>query len=371
MIGTEGGLLPAPIAVSPLTIGSGERADVVIDFEPYAPGTEVLLVNDAPAPFPGPPGAGVVPDVMKFVVSNLPGSPPHTAPLPVSLRPIETLQEIDATVSREFHLRKEPGTCTTEEWTIQSIDAIGNVVGSKWDDITEQPELGETEVWRFVNRSGMMHPMHMHLVLFQILDRQACNETGSQCVPTGPVLAPLPEEQGWKDTIQVGPVEIVRVIARFEDYEGLFAYHCHILEHEDHEMMRQFQSVATVPHCGDGLDNDGDGFTDFAGGDPGCVDALDAGERGPTLPCDDGLDNDGDALADYPADPGCASPGWTTEVPEPSFGPALLISAAWLASMANGRAGSAAGSGSRRGRSRRRARPPGRDAVGPRTLRSL
>ena len=132
------------------------------------------------------------------------------------------------------------------------------------------------------------------------------------------------QEAGWKDTVQVGPNEIVRVIAHFENYVGLYAYHCHILEHEDHEMMRQFQTVATTPACQDGLDNDGDGLTDFAGGDPGCDSAGDLGEHAVGLPCDDSLDNDGDGLRDYPADPGCAAPDSPSELPEPGQLPCLL-----------------------------------------------
>jgi cysteine-rich repeat protein len=91
--------------------------------------------------------------------------------------------------------------------------------------------------------------MHMHLVMFQVLDRQAFEEQGGLVVPIGSPVPPPAHEAGWKDTVQVGPNEIVRVIARFEGYTGKYAYHCHILEHEDHEMMRQFQTV----QCGNGL----------------------------------------------------------------------------------------------------------------------
>jgi hypothetical protein len=99
---------------------------------------------------------------------------------------------------------------------------------------------GTTEVWRFINDSGVSHPMHMHLVFFQILDRDGFTRDGmGNIVPDGSPQAPSLEESGWKDTAMVGPNEILRVIARFEDYKGLYAYHCHILEHEDHEMMRQ------------------------------------------------------------------------------------------------------------------------------------
>jgi spore coat protein A len=104
--------------------------------------------------------------------------------------------------------------------------------------------LGTTEIWRFINDSGVSHPMHMHLVFFQILDRDGFTRgTGGEIVPDGNPQSPPLEESGWKDTAMVGPNEILRVIARFDDYTGLYAYHCHILEHEDHEMMRQFRVV--------------------------------------------------------------------------------------------------------------------------------
>ena len=85
--------------------------------------------------------------------------------------------------------------------------------------------------------------MHMHLVGFQVLDRQPFTIVSNEVVTTGPRVAPPPNEVGWKDTARVDPNQILRVIARFEDYLGLFAYHCHILEHEDHEMMRQFRTI--------------------------------------------------------------------------------------------------------------------------------
>jgi spore coat protein A len=234
-IGTDGGLLPAPVTLTELTISSGERADIVIDFESYPPGTELILTNSAPAPFPGQPGVGVIPEVMKFVVTADPG---FTDALPPTLRTLEVLQEADAVEFRDFELRKSAEPCSGQAWYINGLG---------WDDITEFPVLGTTEVWRFINRSGNLHPMHMHLVFFQVLDRQPFELIDGDVVPIGDPIPPADNEAGWKDTVQVGPQEIVRVIARFEDYEGKFAYHCHILEHEDHEMMRQFQTVPAAP----------------------------------------------------------------------------------------------------------------------------
>jgi spore coat protein A len=235
-IGTDGGLLPAPVPLAQVRLSPGERADLVLDFEPYAPGTEIVLVNSAPAPYPGTPGVGVVPDVMQFVVTSAAG---HTAALPAALRSLEVLDEADAHVERTLELRKQYDPCTGSIWLID---------GLRWDDVTEFPVLGDTEVWSFVNRSGETHPMHLHLVMSQILDRQDFTVVGGKVVPVGSPQPPAPNELGWKDTFQCPPLQITRVITRFEDYVGRYAYHCHILEHEDQEMMRQFQVTPRKVH---------------------------------------------------------------------------------------------------------------------------
>ena len=242
VLGQEGGLLPAPETLTSITLGPGERGDVIVDFAGQAAGSQVFLVNSAPAPFPGEPGTGVVSDVMRFDVQASTG---FQGPIPANLRPQEVLLEANAVTQREFELVKGPGNaCSPFIWEIQSTDGLnGPVLGSMWEDVTEMPQLGSTEVWRFINRSGMTHPMHMHLVMFQVLDRQPFDVVNGDIVPTGTPTPPPAWESGWKDTVQVAPGEMVRVIARFDDYTGLFAYHCHILEHEDHEMMREFEVV--------------------------------------------------------------------------------------------------------------------------------
>jgi spore coat protein A len=256
VIGNEGGLLEAPArGISELTIGPGERYDVVIDFESFNTDDEILLVNSGPAPFPN--GTVDLTRVMKFVVTDQVGD---TDPIPNTLRPIERLQEADAVKTRDFELKKTGlDACGRSYWRIN--DRV-------WDDITEYPELGTTEIWRFINDSNVAHPMHMHLVFFQILDRDGFTRGAmGEIIPDGNPRLPLAEESGWKDTAMVNPGDIVRVIARFDDYKGLYAYHCHILEHEDHEMMRQFQTVscgdgetdAPVEECDDGMLTDGNG----------------------------------------------------------------------------------------------------------------
>ena len=234
VIGTEGGLLPSPIVKSSVTVTPGERLDVIIDFGAHPAGTEILLQNSAPAPYPGSPGAGVVPQVMKFVVQGVAG---HTVPIPDPLVVFETVPESESVIERDFVLDRQSDPCAGSMWTIN---------GLHWNDITERPILGTTEIWRWINPTGMAHPMHMHLVMFQVLDRQPFQMIGGVPTPTGLAVPPAPEDAGWKDTVPVYPDEMVRVIARFEDYAGRYPYHCHILEHEDHEMMRQFESILAV-----------------------------------------------------------------------------------------------------------------------------
>ena len=236
-IGSDGGLLEAPVALTSLLIAPGERADIVMDFAGEAPGTEIVLLNSAPSPFPGTPGVGVVPNVMKFVVQNQAG---HTDAIPASLRTVPEIPLAESVMDRDFVMRLEnvpdaPLGCPQTYWLIN---------GLKWDDIVEFPVLGTTEIWRFINRSAIAHPMHMHLVQFQVIDFQNFTVVDDEIVPVGSPKIPPANQAGWKDTVVVRPNQMVRVIARFEDFTGRFPYHCHILEHEDHEMMRQFMVVA-------------------------------------------------------------------------------------------------------------------------------
>jgi spore coat protein A len=230
-IGSDLGLLEAPVLLNSLTLLPGERYDVVIDFSSYATGTEIILQNSAPAPFPGFPGVGVIPNVMKFIVQAPAG---HTVALPAVLADIEDLLPANADAERLFELVTMGSPSCGEHnhpmWTIN---------GLMWDDISEFPVYGSTEIWTWHNQSGISHPMHMHLISFQILDRQVINEATG--LPEGPLLPPEASEKGWKDTANSPPGFRTRVIARFDGFTGTYPYHCHILEHEDHEMMRQFE----------------------------------------------------------------------------------------------------------------------------------
>jgi spore coat protein A len=209
------------------------------------------MTNSAPAPFPGTAGVGVVPNVMKFIVTAQPGD---TDAVPSPLSTITPILASTALRERTFRLRTLPlphcGMEVHDTWLINDL---------LWDDIVESPRIGTTEVWSWVNRSNVSHPMHMHLVQFQVLNRQAFTVVDNVEVPTGPLILPPLGEQGWKDTVDATPGQITRVIARFETHAGLFPYHCHILEHEDNEMMRQFRLRPLCP--GDAHD---DSLVNFA-----------------------------------------------------------------------------------------------------------
>jgi spore coat protein A len=250
-IGTDGGFLEQPVALTQLVLGPGERADLVVDFAGLM-GGEILLRNLGPdGPFGGLPvdpaevaDAGTTGQIMKFRVSK-----------PLAPQP-------DASVDARTSLRAEriprlaPTGATRQLILIEGEDEYGRLhpmLGTVADGmmhymepVTENPMLDDVEVWEIYNTTEDAHPIHLHLVQFQILDRQSFTAdqdpmTGalSNIRTVGPRRRPLDNEDGFKDTAQMFPGEVTRVIARF-DLEGLYVWHCHILSHEDHTMMRPY-----------------------------------------------------------------------------------------------------------------------------------
>ncbi|UCH52941.1 MAG: multicopper oxidase domain-containing protein [Pseudomonadota bacterium] len=242
-IGGDGGLLPKPVALKDLTLAPAERADVIVDFsDPALKGKAIVLRNDAKTPYPN--GDEIDPAttgrIMAFRVTR-PRSQVADSRLPSTLRPpIAMPRAQNERTVLLAELEDEFGRVKPMLGTLAD-GALG------WDaPISESPRLGATEVWRIVNATEDAHPVHLHLVQFRVLDRQKFDSKAFE--PGKPDTLKLlgrprpaePNESGWKDTVMVLPGELVRLAATF-DLAGLFVWHCHILEHEDHEMMRPYR----------------------------------------------------------------------------------------------------------------------------------
>jgi spore coat protein A, manganese oxidase len=253
-IGTDGGLMERPVPVRSLLLSPAERADLIVDFTGLA-GLTFTLTNDAPIPFPsGDPPSEHTRQVLQFQV-NVPLSGTDTSVVPPWLAAVEWLQPSQATWVRDLPLAElslpadhAPTRGQTEHViNLQGIRSrvSGRPLLLRWGDaVTEVPQLGTVEVWRLLNISTDAHPIHLHLVRFQILDRQPfdvdlLNKTGELRF-TGAPRPPESFERGRKDTVNATPGEMTRIIARFGDFTGEYVWHCHMLEHEDHEMMRRY-----------------------------------------------------------------------------------------------------------------------------------
>lgn len=238
-IGTDQGLLRTPVPVTRVLIAPAERVDVVIDFSRSA-GETLTLTNDAASPYPqgkspNPKTTGMI---MQFRVTKKLSRPDQSI-VPQTLSHDQTFNEQQSSNQRNLLLNMRPDQYN------RSIHLLNNQLWT--DPISEKPRLGDVEIWSLVNVSNATHPIHLHLVRFQILDRQPFDrdlyDKEGRIVTTGPRIKPEANEQGWKDTVRANPREITRIMMKFVPYEGLFVWHCHILEHEDYEMMRPYVVV--------------------------------------------------------------------------------------------------------------------------------
>jgi spore coat protein A len=247
-IGTDGGLLPSTLELHYLLIAPAERFDIVIDFSAFA-GKSFSLINDAPAPY-NMGGQFLPPDVMLFKVTK-PLSGKDTSTLPDTLVPFEPLDPTHAQRDRQLLVSEKERP--SDGYVITGL--LGN---ARWHEpITEDPKAGSIEIWSFINITADVHPLHVHLVQFQVLNRQPFNvatyqQTG-KLVFTGAPMAPESNERpAHKDTIKSYPGYVTRIIQRFDLPHGapttpgqelLYVWHCHILEHEDNEMMRPYKVI--------------------------------------------------------------------------------------------------------------------------------
>lgn len=259
IIGNEGGFLPAPVDLTAtngnrLLLGLAERADLIVDFTDVPVGSYVLANVGPDEPFGGgePEDAFEVADpgttgqVLQFRVVPAsapdPTTPPRFLVLP-TITPLGAETRIRSLALIEMMSAYHDGPAQA---VLGTVDADGMPQREMWaDPVTQEPDVGDTELWEFHNFTADAHPMHIHAVAFEVVNRQALvtNEDGETEPPARLLGDPRPPEAwetGVKDTVTAYPGEVTRVRATF-DTPGQFVWHCHIVEHEDHEMMRPFR----------------------------------------------------------------------------------------------------------------------------------
>ena len=273
-IGTDGGLLDAPVKLNRLVMGPGERADIVVDFADLKPGSKVVLANSARVPFPNGPesvelGGLPLPQVMRFSVTGRRG---YTEPVPARLReePLTRLTSLPTAATRPMTL--------VEVANAADVPVMALINNRRFDGSRPTTVCSDSlEQWELINTTEDAHPIHLHFTQFQVRDRQKFDvnaylaatgyvDPGSglvtpgrgNAVPVGPFLmgnrtgAPA-NEQGWKDTVVAMPGEVTRIRVPFgagaadgaplaigSSFKGEYVWHCHILEHEDNDMMQRY-----------------------------------------------------------------------------------------------------------------------------------
>jgi len=216
LIGTDGGLLPAPVVVTSVILVPGQRLEILVDFSAYAAGESVVLKS---LTFPGSggmmggPRQGTELDLLRFYVDN---AATGNASAPAAMQPFAPLSPVQARRTRVFTLAMSGMTHTINRqlFNTQRVDF--------------SVPFGDVEIWEYRNTGTEPHPMHAHAGFCQMLSR-----SGAASLP--------PEDAGWKDTVLVNPGETVRVLTRFDTHPGVFVHHCHNLEHEDSGMMQNFE----------------------------------------------------------------------------------------------------------------------------------
>jgi spore coat protein A, manganese oxidase len=243
-IGTDVGLLASPVRMSGFDMDPGERVDIVIDFRGRQ-GQKIRLVNTEGADGPD------LPEIMEFRVRSI--SATDTSRLPSTLRSLPAPDASEAVAVREV---------TMEHLQDASGDPIAFLLDGKYrhEGVSEIAKAGTTEIWNIVNLLDETHPIHTHLSDFRVLDRQPLDSKGyhealmayRDGIGSKPVLAsylrgsrvgPTRYENGNKDTVQAHAASVTRILVRFDEYTGDSVWHCHILEHEDNDMMRPLRVI--------------------------------------------------------------------------------------------------------------------------------
>jgi spore coat protein A, manganese oxidase len=272
-IGSDGGYLAKPVQLVALLMAPGERADILVDFSTLAPNTQLVLGNNANAPFPDgdPPDPLTTGQIMQFTVLDKPKVLPSDLP-----------RRLNFITPLERNAKKR---------TLVLVEVMGPngplevlLDGQHWSNpVSELPLIGSTEDWELVNLTMDTHPIHLHLVQFRLVSRQSFlvnnylndwNALNGMMPPhhhptkvlpvkpyllNGPVKPPA-NEKGWKDTIQANRGEVTTIRVRFAPQDATiltipgfnyysfnptkgpgYVWHCHILDHEDNDMMRPYK----------------------------------------------------------------------------------------------------------------------------------
>jgi FtsP/CotA-like multicopper oxidase with cupredoxin domain len=214
VVGSDAGLLAEPAYLTapvPLRIGVAERYGVIIDFSKFPKDVKQVYLKNLAFPF----NLGTEPSaLMRFDLLDDPVT--DTCKIPSSLGIMTNRKALEdrAVTTRTFRFGR------SNQWTINN---------NTWNPahVEANPDQCKIEIWNLVNTGGWVHPVHIHLIDFQIIDRNG--------------VAPLPYERGWKDVVVLSPLETVRVVAKFAPHRGKYMMHCHNLVHEDHDMMTQFE----------------------------------------------------------------------------------------------------------------------------------
>jgi FtsP/CotA-like multicopper oxidase with cupredoxin domain len=265
-IGNEGGFLPAPVNLTAtngnrLLMALAERADLIVDFTNVPVGNHILGNVGPDEPFRGgtpgddfePADPGSTGQILQFRVVPAtapdPTTPPRFLQLPaITSLPAEMRTQRLALIEEADEGRDEEGEEIEGpvEALLGVVDAAGMTQTKLWmDPVTENPGVGDTEVWEFYNTTADAHPMHVHELAFQVVNREGLvlDAEGEVILPVrldGVVSAPHSWETGFKDTVVAPPGQVTRLRARFNT-PGQFVWHCHIVEHEDNEMMRPYR----------------------------------------------------------------------------------------------------------------------------------
>ncbi|GGK33195.1 spore coat protein A [Pilimelia terevasa] len=219
MVATDGGLMPVAQQVGSWRHGSAERYEILIDFRKYKAGQRIELRNLSNKNNVDFANTG---KVMAFdVVDDAFTTVNNKIPTTLVGSPVMKLTEAQSLRSRRLEVERKH-----DMWTING-KTWHDVGESGFRDVVSNPDLNDVELWEIENKSGgWFHPVHIHLIDFQILSRNGAPA--------------FPWERGPKDVVYVGEGETVRLLMRFEHQKGKYMIHCHNLPHEDHDMMQQF-----------------------------------------------------------------------------------------------------------------------------------